>query len=307
MQKEGNPMKKPTIGNKGDWNFTPEPGAHLYVRRRLGYTHHGIAVSATSVIHFNGEPGSKSGATIRRCTFEEFADGGKVKVREYGERLNPEETIALAESKLGTSGYDLFHDNCEHFARWCVSGQERSQQVDSATATGLAACTSVAGAAGSAYAVSAVGFTGTSGAGILSGLAGIGFGGVTGGLVTLAVLPAATAVGVMHVGLRDHEDLPASDRKARSDGRRATVAAAAATTAAVVPTVSMLGTAGLSGAGLASGLATAGSIAGGGMLAGSVLLAAAPAAAVCGVGLGTYAIAKKIRRTKTPKPEAAVI
>ncbi len=68
-----------------------------------------------------------------------------------------------------------------------------------------------------------------------------------------------------------------------------------------------MGTAGLSGAGLASGLATAGSIAGGGMLAGSVLLAAAPAAAACGVGLGTYVIAKKIRRTKTPKPEAAVV
>jgi hypothetical protein len=68
----------------------------------------------------------------------------------------------------------------------------------------------------------------------------------------------------------------------------------------------MLGTAGLSGAGLTSGLAAAGSVVGGGMLAGTVALAAAPAVAACGVGLGTYLVAKKARRSYKSKNDGEV-
>jgi hypothetical protein len=47
-------------------------------------------------------------------------------------------------SRLGESGYNLFGNNCEHFATWCKTGQWESQQVDgtvgsTATAAGLGA------------------------------------------------------------------------------------------------------------------------------------------------------------------------
>lgn len=72
-------------------------GDHVYVGR-VGYTHHGIDVGDGRVIHYSGEPGkSKARATIRYATLEEFADGGEVKVRKYGKRFSPDETVERAE------------------------------------------------------------------------------------------------------------------------------------------------------------------------------------------------------------------
>lgn len=271
-----------------------QAGDHVYVRRSLRYTHHGVAVSATEVIHFNGEPRSKRGATIRRDSLEDFAAGGKVQVRSYGARLSTYATVRRAEQQLGSSGYHLFKNNCEHFARWCVTGNERSQQVDTAKSVGGAGVLTSAGIGGTVYAVAAAGFTGTSGAGIMSGLAAIGVGGATGGLMTIAAGPALAAVGVVSFGLRDHDDLPDGDRKARRLGRQVAKVGAGGTGALVVPTLSALGTSGLSAAGISSGLATAGGLVGGGMLAGSAVLAAAPAVATCLLGAGTYLVAKKV-------------
>jgi hypothetical protein len=45
-----------------------------------------------------------------------------------------------AKAKLGESGYNLFGNNCEHFATWCKSGDWESQQVGrtvGGTASGL--------------------------------------------------------------------------------------------------------------------------------------------------------------------------
>lgn len=39
-----------------------------------------------------------------------------------------------AHSRLGECRYDLFGNNCEHFARWCITGQHRSLQVENARA-----------------------------------------------------------------------------------------------------------------------------------------------------------------------------
>jgi hypothetical protein len=281
-----------------------QPGDHVYVRR-IGYTHHGVAVSATEVIHFNGEPRSKGGATIRRDTLEDFAAGGEVQVRPYGARLSAHAVILRAESQLGSSGYHLFANNCEHFARWCVTDNKRSRQVDNAKSVGGAGAVAGAGIGSTVYAVAAAGLTGTSGPGIMSGLAAIGAGGATGGLMTLAAAPAATAVAVVHLGLRDHDDLPDSDRKARRIGRRVATLGAGGSSALVVPTLAALGTSGLSAAGISSGLATAGGFVGGGMLAGTAALAAAPAVATCILGAGTYLVAKKVCGPGKPKDEVS--
>lgn len=43
-----------------------------------------------------------------------------------------EEIIERAQSKLGSNfgGYDLYKNNCEHFASWCVTGVRRPRQTD---------------------------------------------------------------------------------------------------------------------------------------------------------------------------------
>lgn len=49
---------------------------------------------------------------------------------ENGKLYSPEETVARARSKIGESNYNLFLDNCEHFAIWCKTGLYKSEQVE---------------------------------------------------------------------------------------------------------------------------------------------------------------------------------
>ncbi len=264
-------------------------GDHVWVRR-AGYTHHGVQIDDDSVIHFSGEPRSKRGATVRLDPLEEFADGGSVEVRSYGNRLPVEVTVERAKSKVGEARYNLLRNNCEHFAQWCVADWKRSRQVDQATATGAVVGVSSAAAAGGVGVVAGVGeVAGLSGAGIMSGLATTGVGGAVGGLATLGAAPAAITVAVMQVALRDNSALRRSERTARKAGRRSSVAGAAAGTATGIGAVGAAGTvSGLSAAGISSGLAAIGGVAGGGMAAGTAIVITGPAVAAAAGGYGVY-------------------
>lgn len=44
---------------------------------------------------------------------------------------SPQETIRRAKSRLGEEEYDLFTNNCEHFAIWCKTGIRESHQINS--------------------------------------------------------------------------------------------------------------------------------------------------------------------------------
>lgn len=272
-------------------------GDHIFVKR-LGYTHHGVDLGDGVAIHFCGEPGSKANATIRLCTYDEFLAGGVMQVVAYATRLDVEVTVARAESKVGESGYRLYSNNCEHFARWCVTGRHSSAQVNGARTIGGVAGISGSAAAGGIGIVAAVGeVAGLSGSGIMSGLAatGVAGSGAVGGLVTLGVAPAALSAGAMQLALRDDECLPEPEREARKVGRRASVAGAAVGTGAGVAAVSSAGAvSGLSAAGITSGLAAIGTGVGGGMAAGSAVVIAAPAVAAAGVGYGMYRLARLI-------------
>lgn len=281
-------------------------GDHVYVQR-VGYTHHGVEVADGMVIHFTGTPSNKLGATIRRETLAVFKGSGMVEVRRYDTRLEPAVVVERAESKLGQSGYNLYANNCEHFARWCVTGDHKSSQSNAVTATGgVAAATAAAGAAGAGV-IAAVGeVAGVSAAGIMSGLGTAGSvvgAGAVGGLVVLGAAPAAVSVAVMNLALRDDVALPAEERSARKVGRRASVAGAASASAAGVAAVSAYGTvAGLSAAGISSGLAAIGGVVGGGMLAGSAVVIAAPAVGAAAVGYGAYRVIRRVRPTSAERP-----
>lgn len=281
-------------------------GDHIFVRR-IGYTHHGVEVADGLVIHFTGTPGSKRDAAIRREPLETFAAGGVIEVKQYDARLDPAESVERAKSKLGQSGYNLYANNCEHFARWCVTGDHRSAQVNAANATGAVAATTTAAAAGGLGVITAVGeVAGLSGAGIMSGLATAGGtigAGAVGGLVVLGAAPGTISAAVMNVALRDDPALAASERSARKIGRRASVAGAAGGSVAGVAAVGAAGSvAGFSAAGITSGLAAIGGIVGGGMAAGSAIVIAGPAVAAAGVGYVAYRVARRIRDAPPKAP-----
>jgi hypothetical protein len=102
-------------------------GDHIYVRRGLRYSHHGIDCGDGTVIHYVGPRASVR--RVERTSFEEFALDDDVLVRAYDERLSPDETIRNAESRLGSAGYHLLRNNCEHLSAWCCTGRAASSQV----------------------------------------------------------------------------------------------------------------------------------------------------------------------------------
>lgn len=280
-------------------------GDHIWVTRPLGYTHHGIDCGDGTVIHFTGEPGKKSDASVARTLMSEFALDSIVHLREYSEKDDPQVVIDRAESKLSSKEYNLVTNNCEHFATWCCTGRTASQQVrmvSSLTTTGAAAATSLGTTAGVVGAVGSV--AGVSGAGVMAGLAtagGVIGGGAAVGPLALALAPAAVSIGAVQVALRGDKSLPKEENNARRDGRIASAAGAAAAGAGGMAAIAASGVAGTSAVGIASGLAAIGGVVGGGMVAGTVAVAAAPAVLAGAAGFGAYVVSRKLRGIRPKK------
>lgn len=116
-----------------------------------GFWHHGIlGQNGQTVIHYSGMEGVKSlsNAQIMRTDLSEFQTDTSRRVHTvtYDPNLHaviypPSEVEQRAASRIGHAEYDLMRDNCESFARWCVTGREVSQQSTGAVlgvAAGLA-------------------------------------------------------------------------------------------------------------------------------------------------------------------------
>lgn len=137
------------------------------VRRGGTYVHYGIYVSDTCIVHYN-IPASKTigHATVHATNLRNFLRddseyfildfpkpyvppvalgnaGSTPHINSYSEELarslqqtygyhlyTPEETVARARSRLGETSYNLFTNNCEHFAIWCKTGVSESLQVN---------------------------------------------------------------------------------------------------------------------------------------------------------------------------------
>jgi len=96
--------------------------------------HCGIYENDNSVIHFAPVNASKvkEDAIIHQSTLAEFKNGDSVFVIDFPSEkfLSPEESIKRAQSRLGEKRYNLFLNNCDHFATWCKIGEHRSFQVE---------------------------------------------------------------------------------------------------------------------------------------------------------------------------------
>ncbi|MEL6601689.1 MAG: lecithin retinol acyltransferase family protein [Cyanobacteria bacterium J06614_10] len=92
----------------------------------IPYEHHGIDCGDGTVIHY-----SKLGeAEIKKTTVETFARGGSVYVKAQPTAFISENVVSRAESRLGERQYDLFFNNCEHFANWCKTGRSECLQLN---------------------------------------------------------------------------------------------------------------------------------------------------------------------------------
>jgi hypothetical protein len=121
------------VKHKGKWaSREPQPGDHVRVHRHL-YSHHGVYIGDGKVIHFSGTESEvrASGRKIIEDTLDGFAGGGLVEVLDIDEafKLPVDEIVMRARSRLDEMSYRLLTNNCEHFANWCVFGEEKSWQV----------------------------------------------------------------------------------------------------------------------------------------------------------------------------------
>ena len=118
---------------------TPRFGDMIRVQAGQFY-HYGIYVGDEEIIQFGETPDATHSlldADIRVCTSDinGFLKGGFLEVASLSlsERLKaapPKEVVARARKELGTGGYDVLANNCEHFANNCVFGRKTSEQVD---------------------------------------------------------------------------------------------------------------------------------------------------------------------------------
>ncbi|HEY9657563.1 MAG TPA: lecithin retinol acyltransferase family protein, partial [Allocoleopsis sp.] len=105
-------------------------GDQIYVMRPLMgmdgiYEHHGIDCGDGTVIHYH----KGNDAVITRTSYALFARGNPVYTKSYATSYVPDVVITRAESRLGERLYNLFTNNCEHFATWCKVGRNESLQL----------------------------------------------------------------------------------------------------------------------------------------------------------------------------------
>jgi hypothetical protein len=95
---------------------------------------------------------------VEEVSLEDFAGGREVRVRsDSPARYTPSEVVARARSRLGENRYRVASNNCEHFCHWCLSGENRSVQIERLLGwlpAATAAWGRLAGASGMARALS---------------------------------------------------------------------------------------------------------------------------------------------------------
>lgn len=112
---------------------TPVYGDVIRTKVRF-YYHYGIFVSEQQVIQF-GLPDDpmRPAEQIKVLSSDigAFLQGGEVEVAEPDgatrrQMRAPDEIVRVALSRLGEGGYDILHNNCEHFVNDCAFGKPTS-------------------------------------------------------------------------------------------------------------------------------------------------------------------------------------
>ena len=116
----------------------PYPGAMIRINSGL-YYHYAIFIGNDEVVEFGHSSqaaGDPTDIRILRSSIDEFlACGGFLEVRlfdrkEKRRKRSDKEIVKYALSRVGEGGYDLLHNNCQHFANECVFGEKGTTQPD---------------------------------------------------------------------------------------------------------------------------------------------------------------------------------
>ena len=115
------------------------PKSGQIVRTKVSfYYHYGIFVDENEIIQFGlpddvGKPANE--IKVLATDIYTFLNGGILESgvptkEELKKMRKPQEIIKTARSRIGEGGYDILHNNCEHFVNECVFGRSRSSFLD---------------------------------------------------------------------------------------------------------------------------------------------------------------------------------
>ncbi len=102
------------------------------------YYHYGIFADETNIIQFGlpNDPGRPSqDIKVLSSDIDAFLQGGELEVgvpsrEERRTMRSPQEIVLIATSRIGEGGYDILHNNCEHFVNECAFGKSTSSFLD---------------------------------------------------------------------------------------------------------------------------------------------------------------------------------
>ena len=116
-----------------------QPSFGDIIRTKVTFYHHyGIFVSPDEVIQF-GTPDnvSQPAESVKVLTTDIYAfmgkgeiEVGEAEMAELATLKKAQERVSTARSRLGEGGYDILHNNCEHFVYECAFGQKKSFFLD---------------------------------------------------------------------------------------------------------------------------------------------------------------------------------
>lgn len=111
------------------------------IRIRTGSVYHyGIFVSEDEVIQFGYPPlpeyaDKNSPPLVCSVDIDTFccgriAERAELDRAERKKRFDTQKIIENARARIGEGGYNIIHNNCEHFVNECVFGEKRSEQEE---------------------------------------------------------------------------------------------------------------------------------------------------------------------------------
>ena len=120
-----------------DWK-EKEPKCGDIVRTKVTFYHHyGIFTESDTVIQFGlpdnvNRPASE--VVVIETDVYTFLQGGELEVGvpDFNEKKKMRakaQIVSLARERLGEGGYDILHNNCEHFVNECAFGERYSSFV----------------------------------------------------------------------------------------------------------------------------------------------------------------------------------
>ena len=109
------------------------------IRVKLGSVYHyGIFASEDEVIAFGLPPTAENlknqqDIKVLATDIDVFSCGNMIEtaqltLKEKRKRQSPDKTVSAARARIGEGGYNLIHNNCEHFVNEIVFGKKISEQ-----------------------------------------------------------------------------------------------------------------------------------------------------------------------------------